>query len=102
MSAILTTILALIQQLVPASTSAALVEKILAVLIQLVPVLVKEYQDLLPIVQNIIVALKSDPSTTADQLAALQNLEVQWDADFEAAAAAAQAEDASPPAPPTA
>lgn len=95
MSAILTTILALIEQLVPASTSAALIEKIIAVLIQLIPVIVKEYQDLLPIVQGIITALKSNPSTTAQQLATLQEMEVQYDADFEAAAAAAQAEDAA-------
>jgi len=96
MSAILTTILALIEQLVPANTSAALIEKIIAVLIQLIPVIVQEYKDLLPIVQNIITALKSDPSTTAQQLATLEELEVQYDADFEAAAAAAQAEDAGP------
>ena len=95
MSAILTTILALIEQLVPASTSAALIEKIIAVLIQLIPVIVQEYKDLLPIVQNIITALKSDPSTTAQQLATLEELEVQYDADFEAAAAAAQAEDSA-------
>lgn len=95
MSAILTTILALIEQLVPASTSAALIEKIIAVLIQLIPVIVQEYKDLLPIVQNIITALKSDPSTTTQQLATLEELEVQYDADFEAAAAAAQAEDSA-------
>jgi hypothetical protein len=95
MSAILTTILALIEQLVPASTSAALIEKIIAVLIQLIPVIVQEYKDLLPIVQNIITALKSDPSTTAQQLATLEELEIQYDADFEAAAAAAQAEDSA-------
>ena len=95
MRAILTTILALIEQLVPASTSAALIEKIIAVLIQLIPVIVQEYKDLLPIVQNIITALKSDPSTTAQQLATLEELEIQYDADFEAAAAAAQAEDSA-------
>lgn len=95
MSAILTTILALIEQLVPSSTSAALVEKIIAVLIHLIPVIVQEYKDLLPIVQNIITALKADPSTTAQQLATLEELEIQYDADFEAAAAAAEAEDAA-------
>lgn len=93
MSALLTTILALIEQLVPGGTSVAVVEKIIAVLIQLIPVVVQEYQDLLPIVQNIITALKSDPSTTARQLAALEEMEVTYDAEFEAAAAAALAED---------
>jgi hypothetical protein len=94
MSAILTSVLAIIAQLVPGSTSAALVEKIIEALIAIIPVVVKEYQDLVPIVKNIITALKDDPSTTAAQLDQLQQLEVQWDAEFEAAAAAAQAEDA--------
>ncbi|APO53442.1 hypothetical protein LUI11_15225 [Bradyrhizobium diazoefficiens] len=93
MTAMLTTILSLISALVPAGTNAALIEKIVAALIQIVPVVVKEYQDLVPIVRNIIGALKADPSTTAAQLEQLQALEVQWDADFEAAAAAAIAED---------
>lgn len=93
MTAMLTTILSLISALVPAGTNAALIEKIVAALIQIVPVVVKEYQDLVPIVRNIIGALKADPSTTAAQLEQLQALEVQWDAEFEAAAAAAIAED---------
>ncbi|MCK1536899.1 MULTISPECIES: hypothetical protein [unclassified Bradyrhizobium] len=93
MTAMLTTILGLISALVPAGTNAALIEKIVEALIAIVPVVVKEYQDLVPIVRNIIGALKADPSTTAAQLAQLQQLEVQWDADFEAAAAAAIAED---------
>ncbi|MCW1991137.1 hypothetical protein ABIE85_001859 [Bradyrhizobium diazoefficiens] len=93
MTAMLTTILSLISALVPAGTNAALIEKIVAALIQIVPVVVKEYQDLVPIVRNIIAALKADPSTTAAQLEQLQALEVQWDAEFEAAAAAAIAED---------
>ncbi|BCA04215.1 hypothetical protein [Bradyrhizobium diazoefficiens] len=93
MTAMLTTILSLISALVPAGTNAALIEKIVAALIQIVPVVVKEYRDLVPIVRNIIGALKADPSTTAAQLEQLQQLEVEWDADFEAAAAAAIAED---------
>lgn len=93
MTAMLTTILSLISTLVPAGTNAALIEKIVAALIQIVPVVVKEYQDLVPIVRNIVAALKADPSTTAAQLEQLQRLEVEWDADFEAAAAAAIAED---------
>lgn len=93
MTAMLTTILSLISTLVPAGTNAALIEKIVAALIQIVPVVVKEYQDLVPIVRSIVAALKADPSTTAAQLEQLQRLEVEWDADFEAAAAAAIAED---------
>lgn len=95
MSAILTSVLAIIGQLAGQTGNAALVEKIIEALIAIIPVVVKEYQDLAPIIQNIITALKSDPSTTAEQLAQLQQLEIQWDAEFEAAAAAAQAEDAA-------
>jgi hypothetical protein len=93
MSAILTTILSLITALVPMGTNAALIEKIIGALITIIPVVVREYQDLVPIVRNIIAALKADPSTTADQLNQLQQMEVQWDAEFEAAAAAAAGED---------
>lgn len=95
MSAILTSILAIIGQLAGQSGNAVLIEKIIEALIAIIPVVVKEYHDLAPIIQNIITALKSDPSTTAAQLEQLQQLEVQWDAEFEAAAAAAQAEDAT-------
>lgn len=94
MTAILSAILGIISQLAGSTGNAALVENIIQLIIQLMPVLIKEYQDLVPIARNIIVALKSDPSTTADQLNQLQVLEAQWDAEFEAAAEAALAEDA--------
>ena len=93
MIAILQSVLALVAQLAGSSANAALVAKIIDILLAVIPVVVQEYKDLLPIVQNIIVALKADPATTADQLAKLQALELVWDADFEAAANAAAAED---------
>jgi hypothetical protein len=88
-------ILSLIAMLLPAGGNAALVEKIIEALTALYPIIVREYQDLLPIVKNIITALKADPSTTATQLDALDKMEAQLDADFEAAATAAAAEDAA-------
>ena len=93
-------VLSLIAMLLPAGGNAALVEKIIEALTALYPIVVREYQDLLPIVKNIITALKSDPSTTAAQLDALDKMEAQLDADFEAAATAAAVEDAAakPPA----
>ena len=95
MTAILEALLAIVSQIAGSTGNAALVEKIVEALIAIIPVIVKEYQVLLPVVQNIITALKSDPSTTSAQLATLQQLETQWDAEFDAAAAAAQAEDAA-------
>lgn len=101
MSAILTSILALISALVPAGANAtiagvnvALIGKIIAAMTDIVPVVMQEYRDLVPIVRNIITALKADPATSADQLAELEAMEAQWDAEFDAAAAAALAEDA--------
>lgn len=71
-----------------------LIEGIISVVSAATPVIIKEYKDLKPIVSNIIAVIKADPSTQMDQLKALEQYEVQLDADFEAAAAAAQAEDA--------
>jgi len=90
---VLTSILAIVSAIVPGGTTAVLVEKIIAMLIQIIPVVVKEYSDLLPIIRNIIAALKADPATTSAQLDQLQKVEVEWDSEFEAAAAAALAAD---------
>jgi hypothetical protein len=71
-----------------------LVTGIIDVVTAATPVIIKEYKDLKPIVSNIIAVVKADPATQADQLEALKKAEVQYDADFEAAASAALAEDA--------
>lgn len=89
-------VLTLISALLPAlGGNAALVEKIIAALVALYPIIKQEYTDLLPIVKNIVLALKADPSTTAAQLDDLDKMEIQIDADYETAAAAAAAEDAA-------
>lgn len=88
-------VLSLIAALLPAGANAALIEKIIEALVALIPIIMQEYKDLLPIVKNIIVAVKGDPATTAEQLDALDAMEAQLDADYEAAAAAAAAEDAA-------
>ena len=99
MGAIISGVLALIQQLLPAlgtsTATAALITKIVSILVEITPIVVQEYNDLLPIVKNIITALKADPTTTAAQMIALKSLDLQVDAAFEAAATAAEAEDAS-------
>ncbi len=87
-------VLALIEALLPAVVgNSALIEKIVAALIALAPMISQEYQDLKPIVSNILTALRSDPASTTAQLDSMDAFEAQLDADYETAAAAAAAED---------
>jgi len=71
-----------------------LVTGIIDVVSAATPVIIQEYKDLKPIVSNIIAVVKADPATQIEQLEALKKSEVLLDADFDAAAAAALAEDA--------
>lgn len=95
MSAILTTLLSLIEQFLPAIAggNASAIQSVIKVLVQLIPVLTQEYEDLRPIIQNIIDALRDDPATTGKQLETLDELDAKVDAAFEEAATAAEAED---------
>lgn len=86
-------VLALILQLLPVGGNAALIDKIIEALVAVYPLILQEYKDLVPIVKNIIAALRSDSSTMAGQLDALDKMEAQLDADYETAAAAAAAAD---------
>jgi len=97
MDAIISLALALLQQVLPTLTTAnaGLITKIVEGLIALIPILVNEYKALLPMIQNVITALKSNGNITADQLTALDAMEAQIDAAFEQAATNAQTEDAS-------
>lgn len=91
--------LTLLEQLLPKlvgnTASAQLITQIVSGLIALVPLLIKEYQDAIPFIQNVISVLKNNNTVTAEQLQALDILETQIDASFEAAAAAALAEDSA-------
>lgn len=95
----LSTILTILVQIAGVTSEASTITSIINALIALVPTLVQEYKDLVPIVKNIIAALSGNSTTTADQLTTLAALDAQVDADFEAAATAAQAQDATPPSP---
>lgn len=92
MTQIITVLLALVQQIAPGATT-DLIATIIEDLIQIVPVVIKEAQDLLPVIKNIIAALQSNPASVSDQLDALDQLDAQVDAAFDAAAAQAQADD---------
>ncbi len=93
MGGLLTTILSLVQLITPSITSSSVVQKVVEALVELTPVVIDEAQDLIPEVKAIIASLSTNPATTSDQLAALKILDEKCDAEFDAAAAAAIAED---------
>jgi hypothetical protein len=89
MTAVISTILALIEQLLPAITSAgntALITGVINALTSMLPFIIDEISALITPVKNIIAALSANPATTATQLAALQALDAQVDVAFDAAA----------------
>jgi len=97
MSAVLQTLLTLIQNLLPQiGVNSKVVTTILTALIQLVPIVIQEASDILPAIKNIIAALSANPATTADQLKTLQALDAQVDAAFEAQVAAYRANHTAP------
>lgn len=94
MTSIITLLLTLIGQLLPAvGASSAGVQNIINALVAIVPPLIKEAMDMVPIVQNIIAALKNNPATNEAQLVTLNALDAQCDAAFEAAVSASVAND---------
>lgn len=87
MSEILTLLLTVLAQIIPSLNVPSSISAIVSTLVSLIPVLIKEYQDMVPIVRNIIAALKENSTITAEQLQQLDELEAKIDAEFEAAAA---------------
>lgn len=94
MQAVLTAILGLLAQIAPSATT-TVIAKIVDALTALIPVVISTYKALLPIVQNVIQVLKGNGEVTPEQLAELDRMEAQIDAEFDAAADAALAEDAT-------
>jgi len=97
MQQIIQLVLTLLEQLLPkiAGANAGLIAQIINGLVTLVPLMIKEYNDAVPFVKNVILLLKNNSNVTPEQLQTLDILETQIDASFEAAAAAALAEDAA-------
>lgn len=93
MSAIVTAIIALLTNLLPIIESTSTIAKAIEVLVQILPLLVREAKDLSQPVKNIIAALKSNPAATSDQLLQLQSLDRIVDSAFESAATFAADED---------
>ncbi|HEY2246702.1 MAG TPA: hypothetical protein VGH70_04600 [Bradyrhizobium sp.] len=94
MQAIITPLLSLLTLLAPGASTTIIAQSI-NLLIALVPIIVQEYQAMLPIVQNIITVLKSSDDITPDQWNVLDAMSAQYDSDFQAALAAAEAQDSA-------
>lgn len=86
MGAIVTAVIALLAEILPLINTSGTAAKVITALTQLIPVIVKEVQDLVPMVKNIIAALKDNAVITDEQWAQLDALDAQVDADFESAA----------------
>jgi hypothetical protein len=82
------TLLTLISGLLPelgANAATSVVEKILAALISIVPVIASAAPNFITEVKNIIAALQQSGAVTPDQITQLQQLDAQCDAAFDAA-----------------
>jgi hypothetical protein len=97
----LAAILALVAQIAPVISDAGSITNIITTLEGFVSAATAEVEAVLPMIKNIIAALKSNGAVTADQMAALNALDAATDAAFEQAAAADGAP-VDPNAPPAA
>lgn len=97
MSGALTLLLTIIAQ-IAGSAGATTIASIITALTNILPFLIQEVQQVVPLVQNIIAALKGNSEITPEQLGQLTTLEETYDADFEAAVAAYGPADPVPPA----
>lgn len=83
--------LAIVEEVLPllgvGTNNTALITTIINALKKLLPLIGSEAAVLYKTIKGIIQALTADPSTTAEQLATLREIDAQYDAAFEAAAA---------------
>lgn len=87
MSGIIIALLAVLAQIAPSLGVPASITAIITALEAMLPTIIKEIQDVVPLVKNIIGALKDNNEITQEQLDALDALEAKLDAEFEAAVA---------------
>jgi predicted PurR-regulated permease PerM len=89
MESIVLTLLSLVQSLLPQiGVDSAAVTKIIAALIQIVPLVTSLNSTVIQSVQNVIAALKNSGDLTADQLSALDTLSAEIDANWDSSVAA--------------
>lgn len=99
MSAMIVQLLQFVAAILPQVLSggaASTAANIIGILQQIIPIAISTEQALVQPIQNIIAALKASGAVTTDQLDALDTMEAQLDAAFDAVAAAATAADAAP------
>lgn len=94
MNVVLLGLLQVIAQIAGTAASPQIV-LIIKILEDAIPVLIKEYQDVAPMIKNIITALKGNGAISPEQTVQLDGLNTKVDEEFEAAAQAALAEDAA-------
>lgn len=86
------TLLTLIEGLLPelgVTSASNIISQILAALITIVPIIAQNATNFITPVKNIIAALQASGNVTPDQITALQQLDAQCDAAFDAAAGSA-------------
>lgn len=93
MNSVVTGLLQLVENLLPLVPGGSTIGMVIDTLEEIVPLAIKEYQDVKPFVLNIISTLKDDAEVTPEQLARLDALEKQADDAFDAAWARVQEED---------
>jgi len=96
MNSTLTELLTLLVTIVSGLSGSSQIASVIATLQQIVQTGIAEIEAVGPFIKNIIAALKNNSAVTADQMTALEQLDQQTDAAFEAAAAAAGAPPAGP------
>jgi hypothetical protein len=94
MQAVIALLLPLLTKIAPGA-STAVIEEVINILSALIPILISEYQALMPIVQNVITALQQSGDITPEQWDALDAMSAQYDADFKTALDAAMAQDSA-------
>lgn len=96
MSALVTIILTALQAvealLGATGLASGTIDKVIALLVEIIPLVEKEAETVIPYIKNIIAALQGNAATTADQLSQLAALDAAADQAFEAAATNAQAQ----------
>ena len=85
---LIASLLTMLLSVIPQMTNSKTINSVVTWLEQLIPTLVQEYTNLLPIVKNIIGLLKQNSAVTPDQLSQLQAQEAVIDKAFEDALAA--------------
>ncbi|MBM7044654.1 hypothetical protein [Rhizobium lusitanum] len=85
---LIATFLSLLLSVIPQMSNSAQVTSVVNFLQQIIPTLVQEYSDLLPVVKNIIALLKQNGVVTPEQNAAMMAVDAQIDKAFDDALAA--------------